>query len=145
MTDPTTLLEYGAAGVVGALALFGIGNTTWRGKKKDDSEVAQQLIDNLKLSLDQEKTKTANLTTELTGTNTKLSHTQGELATAKEILQGRDPLQAQVFKDAPAAFAYAKENHEMSKQNSQAITKLTETMQGFLEAIKPLMDGHSAE
>jgi hypothetical protein len=79
-------IELAGAFVVGGIAVFGVLNTTLRGRRAEDDIVAQNLIKNLQTTVQVQKEA-------LETTNARLDQTTKEL----HIMQGRKEVLEQLF------------------------------------------------
>lgn len=85
-----------------------------------------------------ENTKAHDL--QISDLTTQLGHLKGTNETLERLFTGRDPIQEQVFKQAPEIFTIARENNAVSKRNGEALLELSTLLKTFIsgqQATKP--------
>jgi uncharacterized coiled-coil protein SlyX len=138
--DLSEVVAWGGYLVAGILAIAGIFNMQRQKQRADNDQTAANLINNLKITVDLQEKELVSLRLREVDQGKQIAHLQGQVKVLSDILQGRDPQQMEVFKQAPAIFDIARENNKMSRANNEAITKLTETISIFIESLQPLMN-----
>lgn len=132
------IIGFGGYIVGGAFAVYGIFDMRARTLRTANEETARNLIANLQATVTQQEKVAAKQEKDLGNLRDQLNHMSGRNSVLEDILKGRDPAMAAVFKEAPAIFEIARQNHAMSKSTNEAIVKLTTTLEEFLNRLPPL-------
>lgn len=139
--EPTTytnlLVLLGYAGYFFG-AVIGIFNATARTRRRQNDQLTQDLISNLTATVNQQKDALAELTKKFDAQNQEFHRVIGRNEVLEKILTGRDPVQEQVFKEAPKIFAVAKANHVLSEANNQLLIQLTTTLNDFVKTMSAI-------
>jgi uncharacterized coiled-coil protein SlyX len=134
------LIAWGGYIMAGGFAIVGAFNMQ-RQKQRNDNDVASSnLINKLKITVDLQEKEITSLHLKEVDQGKEIAHLQGQVKVLADILQGRDPQQVEIFKQAPAIFEIARENNRMSRANNEAITTLTEKISNLIESIQPLVN-----
>lgn len=112
----------------GALALIGYFDRQRRVRRADDDQVASNLITNLKTTADLQEKELVALRGKEVEQGKEIAHLQGQVKVLAEILQGRDP-------DTKAILGQIPDIAKIAKHNGEAIEKLTNTMNQFMEKL----------
>lgn len=136
-THISVYFELLAAAAAGALAVFGVFNTTMRARRREDDQTASNLIQNLKTTTELQDKEITRLRDKETQQGKEIAHLQGQLKVLTEIMQGRDPQMQQFLKSAPELIEIARENNGLAKEQSKAMTELTTSIAALVAAITP--------
>lgn len=139
MTDIFTLgnlATFGGYVIAGALAIYGIAFGQYRTRRGDNDQITQNLINNYKLTVENQEKKIKELSEKEIQQGKDLAHLQGQIKVLQDIVTLRDPETLKVFKEAPAVFAIARATNEISKENGQKIDVLTDSLASFMDALR---------
>lgn len=129
------LVTFGGYILAGGLFILGLFGMGARQKRGDDDKLTQNLISNYRLTVEQQEKQIRELSEKEVAQGKQIAHLEGQVKVLSDMVALRDPETQRVFKEAPAAFATARETHEMSKANGQKIDKLTETLTTFMQTL----------
>lgn len=137
LSNLSTYIELGAAAIVGGLAVFGLFNRTQQQNQASNNAVAQNLIDNYKLTVDEQDKKLKTSAEREIEQGKEIAHLQGQVKTLTEILQGKDPAMSSFLKNAPELARIADENNKLARETSQNVATLVTSMQALVQALTP--------
>ncbi len=123
----------------GVVAVKGVWDKESRERRLENDSVTKDLLENMEKKVNAQNQIIVSLSTTSDEQTKQIHKLQGANETLTAVLNGRDPAQADIFKQAPEIFAIAKENNSLSKANGAAITELTRVMQDFIKELKPLL------
>lgn len=132
-----TYIELAGAAIVGGLAVFGLFNTTMRGRRSEDSSVATNLINNLQTSLNLTESNLKATNVKLEQTTKELHQMQGRNQVLEALFNGQEGSIMAFLKQAPVLVRIAEENNAMAKQNTKDISDLTSSIKLLVGAMQP--------
>ena len=148
-TTITLILTMGGWIIAGVLGIVGFFDRGKRERRKEDDDVASNLIKNLQVTADVQEKKIIKMQEEMEAhgkerdkevqaLREELKHLSGRNSMLEDLFKGRDPQMQAFLKDVPILMEITKKDHELIEQGSQALTVLVETMTKFLESYKPV-------
>ncbi len=123
---------YIIAGVLVVLGMFGMGA---RDRRSESDKVASDLINNLKLTVEQLEKANVAMTARLDQTTKELHLMQGRNEMLERLFNGAEGSILSFLKQAPSLVEMIKDNNALSHQNNAALTTLTDTMEKFLNKL----------
>lgn len=136
--------------VMGLFVFTGIFGSKNNERRTEADRIASELIERLKEKVEQleqdmtEHTQQRDIelkdmTERLEAHQKEIHQLQGSNDAYLKILTLRDPAAQKVFSEAPAIFEIAKENNQLSRNNGESIIKLTNTLNQFIENLRPIL------
>lgn len=141
LSNGITLLGFGGYAVVGALVILGYFRQD-DGRLKASEELASNLINRLQQTVEQNSKDMTAMSKRMDDQQKEIHLLQGKNEAYLQIITLRDPDVAKVFDEAPEIYKIARETHEYAKAQADALKKLTDTMEEFLNrmpAVMPVM------
>ncbi len=126
--------------IAGAFALYTQYSKQKTQSKTEDDKVASNLINNLKITVDQQEKALKDTNIKLEQTTKDLHLMQGRNSVLEGLFNGNENSILAFLKQAPQLMEVASENHKLAVASNEALTNLTNTMNNFLLHIMPLMD-----
>lgn len=125
--------------IAGTLGLVGLFDRGKRERRKEDDQVASNLIKNLQTTSDLQEKKITKMQEDMAAHSKErdkevqtlreeLKHLTGRNSMLEDLFKGRDPQMQAFLKDAPLLIELAKKDHELIEQSSAAVTTLVEAM-----------------
>lgn len=133
----STYIELAAAVVVGGIAVLGFFNTTMRQRRGEDDSVATNLINNLKLTVDQQKEALAATSTKLDETTKQLHLMQGRNSVLESLFNGSEGSILAFLKQAPELQRIADENNNLAKATRDEVRALTSSIDRLVAVLTP--------
>lgn len=137
LLNPNNIFEYAGYVIAGALALYGLVSRQGSQVREDNMKISQNLIENLKTTVDQQKETIATTNTKLDQTTKELHQMQGRNSVLESLFNGNENSILAFLKQTPVLMEIAHENKEFSKANSEAITGLTLVIKDMVDKITP--------
>lgn len=122
-------LGIAAAVLFGVFSFFGLFNKTAKTLKKEETETAKDVIDLLSKKVDVLEKKVEELETSVNKLTT-------ENQTLRDVLQGRDEVTQQFYKDAYIAMGLVKHNDDISTKNGEHIAGIEKALAGIEGLLK---------
>ena len=126
-------------GVTGFLVVTGIFGSKYTDRRKESDRLADDLINRLKETVEQQSKDIAELKTQMSTQRAELDHVKGRNSVLEDLFKGRDPGMQQFLKDAPMLMEIAHANNALAKENSEAVSHLTDTLSTFFERLEPML------
>lgn len=144
------ILEIAGFAVMGILVFTGAFSGKTRERRTEADDLSDKLITRLQQTVDQqakdldkmredmnEHTKARDA--EVKELRDQLKHLQGRNGVLEDLFKGRDPQMQMFLKDAPELMTIARANNSLAKENSEAITHLTQKLAQFIDTLQPLL------
>lgn len=131
-------VELGIIAVGGVLVFTGAIGGKAREIKDESDAVAQRLIENYKLTVDNQDKKIRELTDREIVSGKAIAHLEGQVKTLTEILQGKDPKMQSFLNNAPGLLDLAKETSEATKQQAVSLAALTSAIEKLINNLPPM-------
>lgn len=127
----------GVAGwlVAGVFTFIGLFSTQSKANRVDDDSVASNLINNLKLTVDQLKEDKDAMSTKLDNTTKELHQMQGRNSVLEGLFNGSENSILAFLKQAPEIMNFAHENNTLAKSNLEAVTSLTASIDNLIKSM----------
>ena len=135
--------------IAGVLTFVGLFNKQARERRREDEEVASNLIKNLQNTVDIQEKKISKMQEdmafhtkerdkEVQNLREELKHLSGRNSMLEDLFKGRDPQMQTFLKEAPTLIELTKKDHELIEQSSEAVTALVKTMNEFVGSFNKL-------
>lgn len=122
------MLELGGWIIAGFFVILGMFGVAARTRRAENDGIADNLITNLQRTTEVQKTEITELNAKREAQALEIAHLNGRIQTMMEILQGRDPMQSNFFKESPKLFEYAKNTDASIKTLADSVEKLVEIL-----------------
>jgi Zn-dependent metalloprotease len=126
-----------AAVVFGVFSLIGILNRNTKEMKEQQNDAARDLIDLLTKKVNVLEGKVDQQEKDIITLTKTVEGLRSENKTLTEVLQGRDSITQQFYKDSYNAMEVAKHNDSVSEENSRNIAKLVSLLEAALKFQPP--------
>lgn len=141
----TIILTIGGWIIAGVLAVVGVFNKQSRERRREDEDVASNLIKNLQTTVEvQEKTiakmqetmekHTKERNEEMQKLRDQMTHISGRNSMLEDLFKGRDPQMQAFLKEAPMLVEIIKADHELIEENTKMLTALGSAMSKFADS-----------
>lgn len=108
-----------------------------RSQQATDDDVATKLINNLKLTVDQQEKTIGGLTTKLDTTTKELHQMQGRNTVLEQLFNGSEGSILSFLKEAPKLTLIAEENNALAKETSNDIKSLIASIDRLVTVLAP--------
>ena len=127
----------GVAGwlVAGVFTFIGLFSTQSKSNRADDDNIATNLINNLKSTVDQLKEDKDTMSAKLDETTRQLHLMQGRNSVLESLFNGNENSILAFLKQAPDMMAFAQENNALAKSNLEATTSLTASIDNLVKSM----------
>ena len=125
MNTTLTIISIGGYVLAGVFAFIGIFNKQRQDREKLDDQTASNLIQNLKTTVDIQKTEIAGLTEDKIEQGKTIAHLEGQVKVLTDMVALRDP-------ETMKAIAMIPDLHLIGERNGETLKKLTDAMTDFM-------------
>lgn len=122
--------------VAGSAAWYAFFNQR-KSQQATDDDIASKLINNLKLTVDQQEKTIGGLTTKLDTTTKELHQMQGRNTVLEQLFNGSEGSILSFLKEAPKLTLIAEENNALAKKTSNDIKSLIASIDRLVTVLAP--------
>jgi hypothetical protein len=123
---------------IGGLIIFGVFGSKLGDRRAESDRVADGLIERLQKTVDQNAVDMTAMGKRMDDQQKEIHLLQGQNEAYLKLISLRDPKIAAIFDEAPEIYTIARETHALAQAQVDALKRLTDTMEEFINRLPPL-------